>query len=198
MTLPDSTCLLCGTPYRKKKRNQKYCSPQCQQKAWPILNRTLHNQRHLSRRHTNPEWYRKKEPMYYRTYRAKALSSKPWKYLLQSRRLDAVKRSLVYELSDEWAIARWTGHCEISGLPFSKQGEGTGPHPMSPSIDRTDQSIGYTQNNCRFILWAINGMRGRGTDETMYMIAKAIVARMDINTAHSRQEETPQEPILLR
>lgn len=171
----NAVCLLCQTPYVVKKRNQRYCSPECQVKAWPRLNRERHNIRQIQKRIRNPEWFREHEGKYYRTYRTKATSKRPWKYLLQSRRLDAIKRGLTYELTNEWAATRWTGYCELTGLPFSQQGKGVGPHPDSASIDRIDQSKGYTQENSRFILWAINGMRGRGTDETMYQIAEALL-----------------------
>jgi hypothetical protein len=46
---------------------------------------------------------------------------------------------------------------------------------FSPSIDRIDPEIGYLETNCRFVLFAINGLKGRGTDADLFAIAHALV-----------------------
>lgn len=45
---------------------------------------------------------------------------------------------------------------------------------FAASIDRIDTKKGYTQDNCRFILFAINCMRQNGTDEEMIFIARSL------------------------
>jgi len=64
------------------------------------------------------------------------------------------------------------GYCEITGLPFSLDG---GISPYSPSLDRIDNTRGYVQDNCRYILNGINALKGTGTDMDIYKIAKAII-----------------------
>jgi hypothetical protein len=175
MTPQSEMCFVCGVTFWKKKRHQKFCSRECYKKSWPILNREKHNARQLKKRHDNPAWFREHEPKYYRTYRRKKLTKRPWAYLLQSAKLRAKEKRWIFDLTDEWASARWTDCCEVSKLPFEGGKKGRGPHPLSPTIDRIDSSIGYTQENTRFVLWGVNALRGLGDDAEMYRIAEAIV-----------------------
>ncbi len=112
----------------------------------------------------HPEIRRKE----YRNKRTK----QPWAQLLVNSRVRASQRNLPFALTREWAEKNWTGHCALSGLPFTL---GTREHyPDSPSIDRIKPELGYTPDNCRFILFAVNSLRGNGTDEQMLRIARAI------------------------
>jgi hypothetical protein len=59
-------------------------------------------------------------------------------------------------LSIEWLEAKLArGVCELSGLPFDLSRDGI-KGPYAPSIDRIDSRVGYTPENCRMILWALN------------------------------------------
>lgn len=101
-----------------------------------------------------------------------------WYSVLINTAARAKRKSLECDLTQEWVLARWTGRCEITGLEF-KKGNRRGPSVYSPSIDRIDQSKGYLQSNCRFILFAINAMRGSGGDSDIGIIARAIVASLE-------------------
>ncbi len=83
-------------------------------------------------------------------------------------------RNLPFTLTDEWARARWTGKCELTGIPFVVEGK----HGkfFSPSLDRIDPKLGYVDGNCRFILFAVNTLKGVGTDEDMMLVARGLVA----------------------
>lgn len=96
----------------------------------------------------------------------------PWRHLLYAAYQRAKKKGLEYALSPEWAMSRYTGFCELTGIEF-RYGKG-GLWPYSPSIDRIEQSRGYTPDNCRFILMGINNMRGISTDKEMFFIAKRL------------------------
>jgi hypothetical protein len=92
----------------------------------------------------------------------------------------AIKRSIAKNLPYdpdllEWAPTVWTGRCALSDIEF-RRNVGMGPGPFSPSIDRIRPELGYTKGNCRFILHAINAMKGSGSDEEMLQIARALVA----------------------
>lgn len=181
--IEERHCELCKTPYAPKKSNQRYCSKLCYVRAWPIKNHEKHKAKGRDRRIAHPEWYKEKAPKYYKTYRTKRLASRPWSYLLQSARLRAKEKGWVFKLDDEWARARWTGNCEITGVAF-REAERRGPAPFCPSIDRIDTTKGYTKENTRFILWGCNAIKGVGTDEDMLTIAQAIVnACIGINTS---------------
>jgi len=65
--------------------------------------------------------------------------------------------------------------CAISGLPFWFCGKQYGP--TLPSIDRIDPDCDYSARNIRITLYGINSFRGRGSDEDMYLMAKAIVRK---------------------
>ncbi len=171
-----STCDVCGTPYTKKMKSQRYCSRLCYKRAWPINNREKSNAKQLARRTKNPQWYRSREPGYYRTYRTRLEASRPWRYLLISARNRARQKRLEFNLDDEWARLQWTGRCEITGIEFISNKDGRGPHPFSPSIDRKIANIGYTKENTRFIIFGCNAIKGSGTDEDMLIIARAILA----------------------
>jgi hypothetical protein len=97
----------------------------------------------------------------------------PWKRLVIAAKNRAEKRKLSYDLTFEWAENRWTGFCEISGIPFQPR-YGASHGIFSPSIDRIEPSKGYTQDNARFVLMGVNGLKVDGTDAEMYFVAEAI------------------------
>ena len=171
-----TNCNVCGTSFQPKMKSQRYCSRLCYKRSWQHNHPNEHKAKSRDRRHSQPEWYREAEPRYYQAYRAKLLRTRPWRYLLVSRRNDAKLKGITFELTDEWARRRWTGQCEITGIEFRINGK-RGPFPFSPSLDRIDPQQGYTQNNCRFILWGCNALKGTGTDADMTEIAKAIINR---------------------
>jgi hypothetical protein len=166
-------CHVCGTPFVPKMKSQRYCSRLCYSRSFAHNHREQHNARSRTRRTNCPDWYREHEPKYYKSYRAKITSKHPWKYLLASAKARAKENSLAFDLTNEWAAKRWTGHCEITNIKFGINGK-RGPFPYSPSIDRVDPSKGYTQDNARFVLWGCNALKGVGTDADMLQIAIAI------------------------
>ena len=65
--------------------------------------------------------------------------------------------------------------CAISKTPFRiVYAQSTDPY--APSIDRIDNSLGYTKDNIRVVLWAVNVGRMDFSDET-YIAVCAAVAR---------------------
>lgn len=177
-TAGQTAICYCGRAFVKTKNHQRYCSKEHYESAWVRNNRDEYNARVRKRRQDKPEWYREKEPKYYKTYRAKQLKEKPWRYIFSSRRSEAKNNGIAFDLTHEWAAARWTGKCEITKLPFQPNQQ-KGPWPFSPSLDKIDPKKGYTQNNSRFVLWGCNALKGVGTDEDMLTIARAIVASSD-------------------
>jgi len=83
-----------------------------------------------------------------------------------------MKFKLEFDLTPEWAAARWTGRCEISGLPFTSEKL----QPLTPSIDKIDPHGGYTQTNCRFIGLALNRFKADFSDGAILEIARAIAS----------------------
>lgn len=167
-------CDVCGSEFVQKTRLQRYCSSTCYQKAWPLNNKEKNAERSRRRKKEHPEWYVEREPRYRKNYRAKVISMLPWKYMLRSRKIDAERKQLPFDLTNEWAAARWTGRCELTGIEFVVNDK-PGPHPFSGSLDRIKPELRYVQNNCRFILFACNSAKGSGTDEDLYKVAEALM-----------------------
>lgn len=118
-------------------------------------------------RNANPEKSREAGRRYhYRNY---------LKQMICQARNRSNNSGLTFDLTQEWAQSRWTGACELTGLEFSHPSKGRSQ--FSASIDRIDNSLGYTKDNCRFILWAINKLKGEDTDEVMMLIARALIAK---------------------
>ena len=97
----------------------------------------------------------------------------PWKSMLHNARRRSLQKGLDFDLTHQWAETTWTGRCDITGIPFVV---GTKTHTtFSPSLDRIDPKLGYTESNCRFILFGINAMKHADTDEDVYRICCAVV-----------------------
>lgn len=134
------------------------------------------NQRNPGRSRQLQQRWRSKHQTRLATEQRQRKRLQPWRYAVLRAKQRAKARDLLFDITPEWATARWTGRCELSGLLF-EQGDNQ-IVPLSPSIDRIDQSLGYIQRNCRFICMALNAMRGGcGTDEQMVAIASALVDR---------------------
>ncbi len=106
--------------------------------------------------------------------------------LLRSARMRAKHKNVLYDLTTEWAQKKWTGICELSGITFllphsHKTGQAV---PFSPTIDRINPLNGYTKDNCRFILYAINTFKSRMSDKEMFEIIKELIINQNRGSAH--------------
>lgn len=90
---------------------------------------------------------------------------------MQAARARSLQNNLEYNLTPEWAEARWTGKCEVCGLSFDLKGK---RQALSPSIDKIDPTRGYTQDNCRFVAWAVNRFKGENSENDMWRVAIAM------------------------
>ena len=105
--------------------------------------------------------------------------SKAWRIknaaynVVRSARVRCSHNGMEFNLDREWAEKIYTGYCELTKISFILDGERQSPYSLS--LDRIDNKKGYTKDNCRFILLSINMMKGIGTDNEMYKIAKALI-----------------------
>jgi hypothetical protein len=102
---------------------------------------------------------------------------KPWLKMTIAAKGRALKRGMPFDLTYEWAEKRWTGFCELTGLPFAPRYDASSSI-FSPSIDKIVPSKGYVQTNCRFILLGVNNLKHDGTDEEMYLVAKSLISHL--------------------
>ena len=127
-----------------------------------------------SRRAANLERYRG----YGRAEQVVNRIRRPWLASFNASKKRAAKKGLRFSLTREWAEKTYTGVCALTGLSFETRTEAgkQGPRPRSISIDRIDQTLGYTPENCRFILHGVNTFRGSGTDAETMFVAKALIS----------------------
>lgn len=106
----------------------------------------------------------------YETVRGRALN------LLSSARRRS-KKWPDFDLDLEFIISKLeNGVCEITGIPFDYSCIGRSKkNPFAPSIDRINNGIGYTKNNTRLTLWAVNLMHGEMTDDQLVVMCKAVI-----------------------
>ena len=105
---------------------------------------------------------------YHKLYR-----EEPYIECLVWARKRARKKNIDFSLTRKWARDRWNGCCELTGIKFVKIS--AVHNPYSVSIDRIENDKGYTPENCRFILYALNGLKTNGTEADMYRIAEALL-----------------------
>lgn len=109
----------------------------------------------------------------YRVARRRRMDSTPWGRVLRNAKLGARRAGVAFDLTPKWA-ASFDGLCAVSGIAFVPSFGHTGP--FTPSVDRINPAGGYTQDNCRLVIWAVNRFRGEHGDEVMWAIAEAMIA----------------------
>ena len=80
--------------------------------------------------------------------------------VLRSARKRAKKRGLEFSLTAKWLFKRYTGVCEVTGVPMIPN---SGPY--APSLDRIDSSGGYTRENTRIGCYGFNVLRSNRDDD---------------------------------
>lgn len=107
----------------------------------------------------------------------------PWYAALLAAGDRAQQKGLEHNLTADWARSTYTGVCALTGLPFinsatSPAGK-SGGRPYSASIDKINPLRGYTQDNCRWVIFAVNSFKGTMSDQELLAIAKALVNKME-------------------
>jgi hypothetical protein len=100
--------------------------------------------------------------------------------ILVAARARAEKKGLSFNLTDDWIANKIaSGVCEITGIAFDyrRPTRGWRKNPFTPSVDRISSDLGYTKDNCRLVLTAVNIALGQWGDEVFAVIARAYVAR---------------------
>ena len=87
------------------------------------------------------------------------------------------------------------GYCQLTRLPFDfYPTKNTSKNPYAPSLDRIDSQKGYTKENCRVILSAVNDALGEYKDEDMLPILKALVKGLKKNAKENTAAPIPTRP----
>ncbi|MEM1040838.1 MAG: hypothetical protein AAGI12_15360 [Pseudomonadota bacterium] len=111
-------------------------------------------------------------------YRANV--TKKLKKALTRSRKRAESKSMAHDLTIEWLVktAKKQGNaCSITKIPFLlEDAKAKTLDPYSPSIDRIDSAKGYTKDNVRLVLFAVNVMFWDWGEETAAKVASAFCA----------------------
>jgi hypothetical protein len=94
-------------------------------------------------------------------------------------RARAARRGWEFDLTRDWVEEKLNaGRCEVTGIPLElDKPDGYALYPWAPSIDRIDSAKGYTQENCRMVVWAYNVAKAEWGDQDVLRMAKALVER---------------------
>lgn len=106
-------------------------------------------------------------------YRDKRRKLEPWYPIVKQSKMRAKYRGVEFNLTYEWARERYTGYCELTGIAFNTTSHTATPYSLS--LDRIDNTKGYTTDNCRFILMAINAFKGVGAEDIIYKTSLALL-----------------------
>lgn len=101
--------------------------------------------------------------------------------IADARKADARKQKFEINISAEWIEKKLKkGTCELTGLPFDfTPSKNTHFNKYAPSLDRIDSAKGYTTDNVRVVLCAVNIALGQYTDEEMLPILKAMITGIE-------------------
>jgi hypothetical protein len=196
MTQNSRNCLSCGAPLPPNR--PKFCSHKhamdwhnSRQDWMERRDRGKRNAIKKARYEADPEFWRNKakawreaNPDAARLIAEQAKHrywEKPWIKMIIAAKGRAAKRGLAFDLTHEWGEKRWTGFCELTGLPFAPRYEANSSI-FSPSLDKIIPARGYIQTNCRFVLFGVNNLKHDGTDEEMYLVAKALISNISTDS----------------
>lgn len=127
-----------------------------------------------TQRYFMPKKY-KATPQQRQKHKKTARLLRPYLQLMRDAKKRSIRSNIEFNLTHEWAKARWIGKCELTQIAFDlTHGK---PHAVyhSPTIDRKNPLGGYTQENCRFVLYAVNLFKAKETDAKMFEIANALI-----------------------
>ena len=116
--------------------------------------------------------------MSFKAYRASRWESVGWTYAVETVRKRCKRRGIECTITPAIVKNLWdkqNGICPITGWKMELRKSGIGLVPTTVTIDRIDQSVGYTQNNIRLICFTANNARHTGSDEDLLKFCKAVV-----------------------
>ena len=97
------------------------------------------------------------------------------KSLLKGAMGRAKKKEIECDLTAEWINRRLVaGCCEVTGIAFQQTKYGEIRNPFAATIDRVDNRKGYTQDNCKLVVWCYNAAKGCGEHEDVLKLARAL------------------------
>ena len=130
-------------------------------------------QRNYRQTETNKEYDRQYRRVYHMTNEGRAAK------VVSSAKTRSKKRGIDFDLTTEWVLEKLNaGICEATGIEFDyKIPEGRTRSYRSPSIDRKDNTKGYTQENCWVVCLMYNIAKGENSEDELLDMATRLVER---------------------
>lgn len=142
-----------------------------------------------NRYRSDPEKYRAQMRDLYRS-NSSGRRDKALAYQRILREVGGIRRRLIQALVTARQRARKYGYpydlsiddlgeptsCAVTGIDFDMSGSIRDGHIFGPSIDRIRPELGYVRGNVRVVVHCYNLAKNTGTDEDVYLMAKAVVA----------------------
>jgi hypothetical protein len=113
--------------------------------------------------------------------------------LMSDARHSSKKRKLKIDISNDWVEEKLKkGVCELTGIPFDfSPSKNTYLNKCAPSLDRISSNKGYTKDNVRVVLCAVNTALGQYSDEEVLPILKAMVRAIQKNAKQNTATPVP-------
>lgn len=96
---------------------------------------------------------------------------------LDHARARAVKKGLPFNLTLDWLLSQLDAQecrCALTGIEFHAEHEvAARVHPFTPSLDRISPSQGYTTENVRIVIFALNAMLLDWGEEIFELVANS-------------------------
>lgn len=132
----------------------------------------------------NKKW-RLKHPNYMKKQYQRQIKGDPVAHrirrLLHTSKKTAKTKSFEHSLDKQWCLSKLSGVCEATGLPFDLSVDGIYKkmNPFAPSIDRIDNTLGYTKDNCQMVIWIYNCSKNTFDLKDLYTMCKAFVKKYE-------------------
>lgn len=87
------------------------------------------------------------------------VSPRSFEGIVWQARSRARRKGVPFELNVSWAHRTFheqAGRCAVSGIDMEMPSKGMKQSPYQVSIDRVRSSLGYTEDNCRLVILAVN------------------------------------------
>jgi len=97
--------------------------------------------------------------------------------MLAKARERAKAKNLSFNIDREYIRSIIPSHCPIFGIPLewsAQRGNGHGPLPNSPSLDRIDPSKGYVKGNVWIISNKANTIKSYASHEELKLVTEAV------------------------
>lgn len=91
----------------------------------------------------------------------------------------SVRQNIEFDLNINWIIEKIKLGCPYLGVEFKLGNTGNNyksRDPLTPSIDKINPKLGYTENNCQVVSWWYNSSKQQFTDSEVLEFCKKVVS----------------------